>query len=225
VPGRSPSEPSLAEVHHGATPARAACSALEAATAPAATVGHADAYHPSALPVPEDVPPRAVLAPSAGTMSTEMRSLLGHLATRGIPVFVGPTLPEADETGAPLSRSLDPRIERIDVGHEARITQRVRGRPAPFTAPAGVELSLHSSEEGPRVLFVIDRANERRAVRIASSETVALVDLLSGERSGPATAHTFELAAHDVRMLEVVRVATTGGQRRVARPRARRSVA
>ena len=156
--------------------------ALTAAGIPFVTIdGDADPERLASL--------RAVLTPSFEFCDPERWRALTAFSENGGTVLYGPAMPSLDLRMRRQPFEVPKRGRRVAIDEDRDAARAVEslareldlGRPFPVT-PAPLETTVHEDERGPRVLFVMNPAKDRRGATVELPAPVVAHDVMSGER-------------------------------------------
>jgi beta-galactosidase len=130
----------------------------------------------------------AIITPSFEFASVERWKALAHFASHGGHVVYGPAMPSLDASlharlfEVPRAGSL------VLVDHDAdadaavgELLSALPDRDAIAVSPPPLELAVHESEHGPRVLFVINPSQRAMDATLTTPGGMSITDLLDGQ--------------------------------------------
>ncbi len=130
----------------------------------------------------------AVIAPSFELASVERWKALAHYASHGGHVVYGPAMPSLDATLSPRLFEVPRSGSLVRIYHDgdadrsvAELLFSLPPSDAITISPAPLEVSVHESEHGPRVLFVINPTHGLLDATLTIGGGMRLEDVLTGE--------------------------------------------
>jgi beta-galactosidase len=152
----------------------------------------------------------ALIAPSFEFASAERWKALAHFASHGGRVVYGPAMPSLDA-------SLSPRLFEVphagtlvlvdqDSDADVAVEDLLLSLPEQHTitvSPAPLEVSVHESEHGPRVIFVINPSLRPLDATLTTPGATSMTDVLNGESYAGDGTVSLPVAAQTCRFFRV----------------------